>query len=70
MYDASGVRLHAGRQAKLLNQIVCELPPEHPVSNVRPLRRSFGQTPLQVVAGAGLGCFIAFLMNFPTGIYG
>ncbi|RVW29950.1 putative membrane protein YuiD [Vitis vinifera] len=48
MYDASGVRLHAGRQAELLNQIVCELPPDHPVSNVRPLRDSLGHTPLQV----------------------
>lgn len=63
MYDATGVRLHAGRQAELLNQIVCELPPEHPVSNVRPLRDSLGHTPLQVVAGAVLGCIIAFLMR-------
>ncbi|KAI8552893.1 hypothetical protein RHMOL_Rhmol06G0303800 [Rhododendron molle] len=55
MYDASGVRLHAGRQAELLNQIVCELPPEHPVSSVKPLRDSLGHTPLQVVAGALLG---------------
>ncbi|KAG5235212.1 Acid phosphatase/vanadium-dependent haloperoxidase-related protein [Salix suchowensis] len=64
MYDATGVRLHAGRQAELLNQIVCELPPEHPVSNVRPLRDSLGHTPFQVfVAGAVLGCIIAFLMR-------
>ncbi|KAA8527003.1 hypothetical protein F0562_008768 [Nyssa sinensis] len=63
MYDASGVRLHAGRQAELLNQIVCELPPEHPVSNVRPLRDSLGHTPLQVVAGAFLGCIVAYLMK-------
>ncbi|XP_054812771.1 uncharacterized protein LOC129313566 isoform X1 [Prosopis cineraria] len=42
MYDATGVRLHAGRQAELLNQIVCELPPEHPLSTVRPLRDSLG----------------------------
>ncbi|KAK6132863.1 hypothetical protein DH2020_033394 [Rehmannia glutinosa] len=48
MYDATGIRLHAGRQAELLNQIVCELPPEHPVANVRPLRDSLGHTPLQV----------------------
>ncbi|GKD31905.1 acid phosphatase/vanadium-dependent haloperoxidase-related protein, partial [Tanacetum coccineum] len=48
MYDATGVRLHAGRQAELLNQIVCELPPEHPLSNVRPLRDSLGHTPFQV----------------------
>ncbi|KAF2285719.1 hypothetical protein GH714_007378 [Hevea brasiliensis] len=49
MYDATGVRLHAGRQAELLNQIVCELPPDHPVSNVRPLRDSLGHTPLQKI---------------------
>lgn len=63
MYDATGVRLHAGRQAELLNQIVCELPPEHPVSSVRPLRDSLGHTPLQVLAGAMLGCIVASLMR-------
>lgn len=62
MYDATGVRLHAGRQAELLNQIVCELPPEHPVSNVRPLRDSLGHTPLQVAAGSLLGFVVAYLM--------
>ncbi|KAK2987019.1 hypothetical protein RJ640_004745 [Escallonia rubra] len=31
----------------LLNQIVIELPPEHPLSNVRPLRDSLGHTPVQ-----------------------
>ncbi|URE35534.1 Divergent PAP2 family [Musa troglodytarum] len=63
MYDASGIRLHAGRQAELLNQIVCELPPEHPVSNSRPLRELLGHTPLQVCAGAILGCIVSFLMK-------
>ncbi|XWS47413.1 hypothetical protein CRYUN_Cryun14cG0150100 [Craigia yunnanensis] len=63
MYDASGVRLHAGRQAELLNQIVCEFPPEHPLSSVRPLRELLGHTPLQVVAGALLGFIVAFLMR-------
>ncbi|KAB2022221.1 hypothetical protein ES319_D07G193600v1 [Gossypium barbadense] len=63
MYDASGVRLHAGRQAELLNQIVCEFPPEHPLSSVRPLRELLGHTPLQVVAGALVGFIVAFLMR-------
>ncbi|XP_057955866.1 uncharacterized protein LOC131149440 [Malania oleifera] len=63
MYDASGVRLHAGRQAELLNQIVIELPPEHPLSSARPLRDSLGHTPLQVIVGAVLGCIVAFLMK-------
>nr|GEY07485.1 acid phosphatase/vanadium-dependent haloperoxidas proteine-related [Tanacetum cinerariifolium] len=31
MYDATGVRLHAGRQAEVLNSIVFELPAEHPL---------------------------------------
>ncbi|KAJ0681844.1 hypothetical protein HanPI659440_Chr16g0640641 [Helianthus annuus] len=38
MYDASGFRLHVGRQAEVLNQTVCEFPPEHPLSTSRPLR--------------------------------
>ena len=36
MYDAAGVRLHAGRQAEVLNQIITELPPQHPVRGVSP----------------------------------
>ncbi|CAL0321830.1 unnamed protein product [Lupinus luteus] len=63
MYDASGIRLHAGRQAEVLNQIVCQLPPQHPLSNLRPLRHSLGHTPLQVAAGALLGCLIAFYIT-------
>lgn len=63
MYDASGIRLHAGRQAEILNQLVCELPPEHPLSSVRPLRDSLGHTPLQVCAGALLGCLVSYLIR-------
>ncbi|MQM05467.1 hypothetical protein Taro_038277 [Colocasia esculenta] len=48
MHDAFGVRLHAGRQAEVLNQIVFELPLEHPLANTRPLRELLGHTPLQV----------------------
>ncbi|CAK9162015.1 unnamed protein product [Ilex paraguariensis] len=48
MYDATGVRLHAGRQAEVLNQIVYELPAEHPLAEIRPLRELLGHTPPQV----------------------
>ena len=48
MYDATGVRLHAGKTATVLNMIITELPPDHPVSDTRPLRDSLGHTPLQV----------------------
>ncbi|GMP66768.1 hypothetical protein CsSME_00026984 [Camellia sinensis var. sinensis] len=47
----------------LLNKIVREFPPEHPLSNSRPLRDSLGHTPLQVLAGAMLGCVVAYLMK-------
>ncbi|KAL0408511.1 UNVERIFIED_CONTAM: putative membrane protein YuiD [Sesamum radiatum] len=64
MYDATGVRLHAGRQAEVLNQIVCELPAEHPLAESRPLRELLGHTPPQVVAGAILGLVIATIIRF------
>jgi acid phosphatase family membrane protein YuiD len=54
MYDASGVRLHAGRQASVLNMIITELPPDHPVSDTRPLRDTLGHTPLQVCVACRL----------------
>lgn len=63
MYDASGVRLQAGRQAEVLNQIVFELPREHPLAESRPLREPLGHTPPQVMAGALLGCLVAFLLH-------
>ncbi|OVA17559.1 Acid phosphatase/vanadium-dependent haloperoxidase-related [Macleaya cordata] len=61
MYDASGVRLHAGRQAEVLNQIVFELPEEHPLSDTRPLRELLGHTPPQVIAGGLLGFTTALI---------
>ncbi|KAL3501050.1 hypothetical protein ACH5RR_035499 [Cinchona calisaya] len=67
MYDATGVRLHAGRQAEVLNQIVCELPAEHPLSESRPLRELLGHTPPQVVAGGILGIVTATMVNLIFG---
>lgn len=61
MYDAVGVRLHAGKQAQVLNQIVYELPAEHPLAETGPLHELLGHTPLQVVAGSLLGLAIAFI---------
>ncbi|CAI9785098.1 unnamed protein product [Fraxinus pennsylvanica] len=67
MYDATGVRLHAGRQAEFLNQIVCELPAEHPLAESRPLRELLGHTPTQVVAGALLGLVTATIIHLIIG---
>uniref|UniRef100_A0A0D3FX97 Uncharacterized protein n=1 Tax=Oryza barthii TaxID=65489 RepID=A0A0D3FX97_9ORYZ len=58
MHDAFGVRLHAGKQAEVLNQIVYELPEEHPLSETKPLREILGHTVPQV----SLVCMI--LSNF------
>ncbi|XP_074274325.1 uncharacterized protein LOC141598552 [Silene latifolia] len=59
MYDATGVRLQAGRQAEVLNQIVYELPAEHPLAESRPLHELLGHTPPQVIAGGLLGLVTA-----------
>ena len=57
MYDASGVRRAAGRQAKVLNAILedlnrRELHPER-------LRELLGHTPFEVLVGALLGVVVA-----------
>ncbi|KAK6930861.1 Protein of unknown function DUF212 [Dillenia turbinata] len=70
MYDAFGVRLHAGRQAEVLNQIVYELPAEHPLAESRPLRELLGHTPPQVIAGAFLGVVTAVVGHLITSAVG
>ncbi|XP_021647522.2 uncharacterized protein LOC110640504 [Hevea brasiliensis] len=66
MYDATGVRLQAGRQAEVLNQIVYELPAEHPLAESRPLRELLGHTPPQVIAGGLLGIVTAIVGHLIT----
>nr|CAN71954.1 hypothetical protein VITISV_024312 [Vitis vinifera] len=58
MYDATGVRRHAGMQAEVLNMIVEDLFKGHPISQ-RKLKEILGHTPSQVLAGAVLGIVIA-----------
>ncbi|XP_011626308.1 uncharacterized protein LOC18442357 isoform X2 [Amborella trichopoda] len=58
MYDATGVRRHAGMQAEVLNMIIEDLFQGHPVSQ-RKLKELLGHTPSQVIAGAFLGILVA-----------
>ena len=51
MYDAAGVRRHAGTQAEVLNLVVKELLQKHAVSQ-RKLKEVLGHTPLQVRSAA------------------
>lgn len=61
MYDAAGVRQAAGKQAKILNQIIDELFQEKPEFNEDRLKELLGHTPFQVIAGSVLGVAISYL---------
>ncbi|MEC4818589.1 MAG: divergent PAP2 family protein [Scytonema sp. PMC 1069.18] len=61
MYDAAGVRQAAGKQAKILNQMIDELFREHPNFNGDRLKELLGHTPVQVIAGSALGITVSWL---------
>lgn len=60
MYDASGVRRAAGRQARIINQIVFDFYKEKQVKTEK-LKELLGHTPLEVFVGAILGGLIAWM---------
>lgn len=61
MYDAAGVRQAAGKQARILNQMVDELFSEDHKFNEEKLKELLGHTPVQVIAGSILGIVISWL---------
>lgn len=67
MYDAAGVRQAAGKQAKVLNQILDELFQENSEFNEDRLKELLGHTPVQVIVGSALGVIIAWL-SAPNGL--
>ena len=67
MYDAAGVRQAAGKQAKILNQIVDEMFQENPEFNEDRLKELLGHTPFQVIIGSILGIAISCLLG-PGGV--
>ncbi len=61
MYDAAGVRQAAGKQARILNQMMDELLQEdHTISEER-LKELLGHTPFQVLVGLALGIATSFI---------
>ena len=64
MYDAMGVRRHAGLQAEVLNAVVEDLLEGHPVSE-RKLKEVLGHTPRQVLCGALLGLSVGLVCPRP-----
>lgn len=61
MYDAAGVRNAAGKQAKVINNLVRQMSVEHTLPDIKDikLKELLGHTPLEVLAGATLGFVIA-----------
>lgn len=63
MYDAMGVRLETGKQARLLNRILEDLRDERQdFASDKKLKELVGHTPLQVLSGALLGVLISILI--------
>lgn len=63
MYDAAGVRQAAGKQARILNQIIDELFSEGKEFNEDRLKELLGHTPFQVIVGLVLGIAISCLAS-------
>lgn len=62
MYDAAGVRQAAGKQARILNQMVDELfSGDHAKFNEERLKELLGHTPFQVIVGSALGVAVSWL---------
>ncbi|KAL8121346.1 hypothetical protein AgCh_018182 [Apium graveolens] len=53
---------------EVLNQIVYELPSEHPLAESRPLHELLGHTPPQVIAGGLLGIITATFVHVVTSL--
>jgi hypothetical protein len=64
MYDAAGVRQAAGKQARILNQILDEMFQEGKDLNEERLKELLGHTPFQVLVGLALGISISFLASY------
>lgn len=62
MFDAQSVRLAAGHQARILNQIVAELFKEHHLSHQK-LGELLGHTRVEVFAGMGVGILVAIFIH-------
>ena len=61
MYDATGVRQAAGKQARILNQIIDELFSEDHIFSEARLKELLGHTPFQVIVGFTLGVAVSWV---------
>jgi acid phosphatase family membrane protein YuiD len=63
MYDAAGIRFAAGKQAKVINQIIFEMFEDDHVLTGDPLKELLGHTPAQVLMGAILGISLMLVLQ-------
>eukprot|EP01025_Chloroclados_australasicus_P037090 TRINITY_DN377_c0_g2_i1.p1 TRINITY_DN377_c0_g2~~TRINITY_DN377_c0_g2_i1.p1 ORF type:complete len:230 (-),score=20.69 TRINITY_DN377_c0_g2_i1:142-831(-) len=63
MYDAAGVRRHAGKQAEVLNKII-QLTEQDPPLTEKKLKEVLGHTPVQVFSGAVVGLVVTLIYHF------
>jgi len=61
IYDAIGIRRHAGDHARVLNLMIDELFTGHPLAE-KELKEVLGHTPREVIAGVALGIVVPYLM--------
>jgi acid phosphatase family membrane protein YuiD len=65
MYDAAGVRHSVSKQSVILNHLIRDFRTRRPKDEIEhELREFIGHTPFQVIIGALLGIFIAWLWLF------
>jgi Uncharacterized protein conserved in bacteria len=62
MFDAAGIRRHAGMHASILNQLASTLP-NHLFNGNFKLKELLGHRPSEVFAGALFGIFISVLLH-------
>jgi acid phosphatase family membrane protein YuiD len=61
IYDATGIRFQAGKQAEIINTMINDLAAGHPLREEQ-LKEVLGHTPLEALGGVLLGLVSALLL--------
>jgi acid phosphatase family membrane protein YuiD len=61
IYDATGIRFQAGKQAEIINTMINDLAAGHPLRQEQ-LKEVLGHTPLEALGGVLLGLVSGFLL--------
>ncbi|WP_410513589.1 divergent PAP2 family protein [Paenibacillus sp. BR2-3] len=64
MYDAAGIRRHAGIHASLINQLMSAFPGTKGTPPKKALKELLGHRPIEVVVGALFGILVSIVLNY------